>query len=85
MRRLYLEKGGTNEEFNCATVRLMSADLDALENAANEKTLKPTSGFLFGNSDTPFSDADRDNVLDFIEQARAAIKSHLAVVYSSWW
>jgi hypothetical protein len=85
MQKLYLEKGGANEEFNCATVRLMSEDLDTLESDAHDKTLEPTAGSFFGDSESPFSDEDRDNVLEFIEQARAAIKSDLAVVYSSWW
>lgn len=85
MSDLYFKKGGKDPEFNCNTVRLMSEDLDELERAAIGKTLKPRSGFFFGDTSLPFSDLDRDEVLDFIANAHRAIGDNLAVVYDSFW
>jgi hypothetical protein len=84
MERLYREKGGTRESFNCTTVRLMPEDLDALHAAASDKSLTPTAGFFFGG-DEAFDDDDQFTVLDFVQKARMAIEEGKAVVYDCWW
>ena len=84
MEQLYIKKGGSSQEFNCNTVRLMPEDLDVLESMAKLKSLAPTGGFFFGDQD-PFNDSDRDAVLEFIKKSRAAIADGKAVIYDSWW
>lgn len=84
MHKLYAAKGGKDEEFNCNSVSLESEDLNQLEADAIAKTLTPTEGFFFGPSN-PFSDDNRDEILEFIKVARRAIAKGLVVVYYSWW
>ena len=81
MHRLYEQKGGTDPAFNCNSVRLTVEDIDALEVAVRFGTLPSTSGFFFGES-TP---DDREDDLEFIKRARAAIAEGDAIYYSSWW
>ena len=83
MERLYQAKGGENPDFNCATVELTAADLDALERAIKDKRLPYTTGFFFGQSLNNRDERDED--LDFVLKARAAISSGLSVYYSAWW
>lgn len=81
MENLYRRKGG-EEEFNCVDVELTLEDLDELEKAVKGKNMPKTEGFFFG------SDSDehyRKQDLQFIEDAREAIKEGWTVVYSSWW
>lgn len=81
MERLYREKGGTAESFNCVNLLLTESDLDALEAAIRQEELPPTQGFFFGESDG----TERYDDLAFIAEARTALAAGLAVVYSSWW
>ena len=81
MEKLYRTKGGEDPSFNCNSVRLMAEDLDALEAAIKNTALPHTTGFFFGES-TP---EDRDDDLEFIGRARAAIAEGDAVYYDSWW
>ena len=85
MHELYKTKGGEDPDFNCNTVRLESEDLDELEIDAKAKALQPTSGFFFGDTNSSFSDADRDDVLDFVSLARRTIADGYVVIYDSWW
>lgn len=82
LERLYEAKGGADRDFNCATVELTAADLDWLERAIKEKRLPYTTGFFFGQSD---NDDERDEDLDFVAKARAAIAEGLCVYYYAWW
>lgn len=84
MEQLYRKKGGTQESFNCATVRLMPEDLDVLESLAKAKALTPTAGFFFGG-DELFDDDCKEAVLEFVQKARAAIGEGKVVAYDSWW
>lgn len=82
MEDLYRRKGGEEEDFNCVDVELTLEDLEALEKAVKGKEMPKTEGFFFG------SDSDehyREQDLQFIEDAREAIKDGFTVVYSSWW
>jgi hypothetical protein len=83
MEALYREKGGTNETFNCNTVRLTTDDLFNLESDIQEKRLHPTKGFFFG--DEVLHEEDLASLVAFIEKARAAIAEGNAVIYDSWW
>lgn len=81
LERLYRTRGGATPDFNLANLVLLGEDLDALESAIRENRLPKTSGFFFGESDP-----DRvENDLAFVEKAREAIASGLAVLYYAWW
>lgn len=80
MQWLYEEKGGSNPEFNCATLLLNCTDLDILEGNVKSKTLPHTEGFFFGESDGSETSDD----LEFIGKARRAIEAGLAVFYWAW-
>lgn len=81
MEGLYREKQGGQVVFDCATVRLNLADLDALQEAVEEGSLPVTRGFFFGESQPE----DRDLDLAFIAKAREAIAEGFVVFYDSWW
>ena len=81
MRNLYENRGGTNPDFNCSTVLLSAADIDALEAAVNGKALPQTHGFFFGES-TPEDEADDRR---FIDIAREYIAAGRAIAYHAWW
>lgn len=81
MQKLYYEKGGKAESFNCVPVVLSTEDLDRLETAIRGKGLPHTAGFFFGETDGTESDDD----LAFITKAREAIAEGETVYYDSWW
>ena len=83
MEELYREKGGSQEVFNCCTVRLELEDLARLEADLNGDKLKYTPGFFFG--DDEIYPEDIEEIKAFIEKSRAAISAGLAVFYDSWW
>ena len=83
MEKLYHDKGGKDEEFNCANVELTEADLHDLETAINEVGLPYTQGFFFGQSSGDNDEKQGD--LDFIAEARKAIKNGYHVYYSAWY
>ena len=62
-------------------MQLTADDIDALEGAVSSGTLPETCGFFFGASDG----SERDDDLEFIAKARAALASGFAVYYYSWW
>ena len=83
MERLYREKGGTKESFNCVKVRLTMEDLQRLAVDVTKGRLPETTGFFFG-----------DNVaqvhlmpihMEFIGKAMAVVAVGDAVYYDSWW
>lgn len=85
MERLYREKGGTQESFNCTTVRLDPADLDRLERDAKAgENLDPTGGFFFGSAEVLDED-DRNDILEFVQRSREAIGFGYVILYSCWW
>lgn len=83
MERLYRNKGGAAETFNCVPVRLYPHDLDALQFDLLNNKLPVTQGFFFG--DNPPDDESLSNDLKFIQAARDAIAAGDAVYYDSWW
>jgi hypothetical protein len=80
MEDLYYRKGGA-QTFNCTTVRLDAADIDALEKAVNDNNLPQTNGFFFGETRPEEVELDRA----FITKAREALGAGYAVFYDSWW
>jgi hypothetical protein len=80
MNRLYCEKGGSSDEFNCVPVALTSEDLDRLEADVKAGNLPDTTGFFFGESDGREAED-----LAFIAKAREALTAGLTVFYDSWW
>lgn len=82
MERLYREKGGKQESFNCTAVRLTKTDLMRLWREA--PFLEATPGFFFGG----LRDVDADDVADvraFVADALEAIREGYKVFYDSWW
>lgn len=85
MARLYEQKGGT-EEFNCTPLKIVSEDLDALEEALKDpiKNLPPMDGFFFGLQ-LPMSANEILQTRKFIEDAREEIKEGRTVIYECWY
>jgi hypothetical protein len=83
MEKLYRNKGGTAESFNCVPVRLYPHDLDALQFDLLDGSLPETTGFFFGNNPPDLETLSED--LKFIQKARDAIAAGDAVYYDSWW
>ena len=83
MERLYRSKGGPQETFNCAKVRLTTVDLDALQHDLENGTLPETQVFFFGTNPPDAESLARD--LKFIQAARDILAEGDAVYYDSWW
>ena len=83
MERLYREKGGTAESFNCVKVRLTKEDLERLASDVIGNKLPQTTGFFFGNN-PPNSDSIAQD-MEFIGKALAATLQGDVVYYDSWW
>ena len=71
-------------------------DLEQLESDINEKVLPETGGFFFGDDSfdwededgNPFAEGDyyyKKTDLQFVEDARNALKEGKKVYYNSWW
>jgi hypothetical protein len=83
MERLYRERNGPKESFNCAPIRLHVEDLDQLQRDISENKLTPTEGFFFGAQE--IFPEDIAATMKFILEAREIIKAGDAVYYDSWW
>ena len=81
MEKLYYEKGGDSDSFNCVLVEITLEDLDRLEKDITEDNLPFTDGFFFGSSDKGPNEKD----VAFIQAAREAIAEGDRVFYDSWW
>jgi len=81
MEKLYYEKGGNEETFNCVNLQLTEDDLNRLEADVNNNMLPETDGFFFGQS----SPEDKEKDLEFIAEARRSINEGHDVYYTSWW
>lgn len=69
-------------DFNCVRLALTAEDIDALEAAIDNDDLPETAGFFFGD---PKDGYYREQDLQFIKDARAAISDGEQVSYDSWW
>lgn len=83
MEKLYRNKGGDAQSFNCIPVRLTTQDLDALQHDLLNDALPETNGFFFGNNPPDLETLKED--LTFIQKARDIIAEGDAVYYDSWW
>jgi hypothetical protein len=83
MGRLYKDRGGPKESFNCAPIRLHLEDLNRLQRDIGENNLVPEEGFFWG-SQTIYPE-DIASAMKFIFEAREVIKQGDAVYYDSWW
>lgn len=81
MEALYRQRHGQAVDFNCVTLQLLPADIDALEIALRQGALPCTHGFFFGES------RPEDLALDlaFVQAAREAFAADRRVFYDSWW
>lgn len=80
MEKLYYEKGGKADCFNCEPVVLTGEDLDELEAGVKSGRLPDTTGFFFG-----VSEGREAEDLEFIGKARRAIREGKTVFYDSCW
>jgi hypothetical protein len=81
MEQLYRIKRGKKKSFNLVPVRLEKSDLDALEAVVLADELPFIEGLFFGQS----CPDDKQDDLDFIQKARAALDDEKKVYYISWW
>ena len=83
-------------DFNCIPVRLTLSDLEQLEAHIVDKKLPETGGFFFGDDSFDWEDDNgndfkannyyhKEKDLQFIEDARKALKAGKKVYYNSWW
>ena len=83
MEKLYRDKGGDAESFNCIPVQLTVDDLDDLQQAILDDNLPRTEGFFFGDN-PPDLETMREDLI-FVQKCRMAIKEGKVVYYDSWW
>ena len=83
MEKLYRDKGGDADSFNCIPVELTVDDLDNLQQTLLDDNLPKTRGFFFG--DNPPDLETMRNDLMFVQKCRIAIKEGKVVYYDSWW
>ena len=83
-------------DFNCIPLPIDESDLEQLEAHVCDKNLPETGGFFFGDDSFTWEDKDgnphkgkdyfhKETDLDFIEQAREAIKNGNKVFYHCWY
>lgn len=82
MEKLYYDKGGKAESFNCVNVRLDEDDLNRLKEDVESGSLPETTGFFFGDDSCEHY---KEQDLKFINDALEAIKDGRIVIYDSWW
>ena len=83
MQDLYFQKGGKDESFNCACLKLTMKDLNFLEKIITKKELPFTEGMFFGSADN--SNEEMRNDLKFIKKAKSEILKGKIVFYTAWW
>lgn len=91
MEKLWRDRTGSSEDFNCKELELSLDDINTLEQFINNKELPETKGFFFG---TDSYDCYADNTLQyqdyysdkrFIQLAKEAIAEGYTIIYDSWW
>ena len=84
MEKLYESIGG-KDEFNMKNLRLLSEDIDKLEEDTKSGKIKEydASGFFFG--DQPFEHQEYESIMSFCKIAREEFKKGNAVFYYSWY
>ena len=82
MEKLYYDKGGKAESFNCVNVRLEEDDLNRLKEDVESGSLPETDGFFFGDDACGHY---KEQDLKFVKDALEEIKDGRIVIYNSWW
>jgi len=82
-QNIYRNADNQDQDFNCVLVKIDRENLIALENAIKNNALPFTTGFFFGESSG--DDDEKEDDLEFIEKAKAAMSQGMAVYYDSWW
>lgn len=84
MEKLYRERGGDCEMFNCIELELTWEDVDRLEKdiKAGEVSKLNTEGFFFGS---PSDDYYKEQDLQFCVDAKAELFLKRRVFYNSSW
>lgn len=82
MEELFRKKGGEGE-FNCQPVRLKKKDLNELKKVIKKRSFNDAHGYFWG--DRKYDDAQAENDLEFVQEAKHWIDKGGAVYYSSWW
>lgn len=83
-------------DFNCIPLELTLSDISELEESITEMALPETGGFFFGSDSFEWEDEDgnppaegdyyyKQNDLQFIEDARKALREGKKVFYNCWW
>ena len=91
-----MEGGNPIGDFNCIPVELTLSDIEQLEAHVQNKALPETQGFFFGGDSFSWEDDDgnafgendyyhKEQDLEFITNARQAIKDGKKVFYNCWW
>ena len=83
METKWRERGGTGD-FNGVPLELTLEDLEELEKEVKNNSLPETQGFFFG-PDSRGDEYQDELTLEFIQEAREAIKDGFDVAYDSWW
>lgn len=83
MQGLYMDKGGVDDDFICANVRLDLTDLEELEKLVIKGLTKSKKATYFGNSKVHKDVAQ--GLIKFISDARRSIDEGKAVFYDSWY
>ena len=94
MEQIWLDQGGEYGEswgdgFNGKEVKLGNDEINALEEAINNRDLPETSGFFFGNDS--YEDYENEDWgylksdLEFISEARKLLSEGFEVYYNSSW
>ena len=81
MENLYVEKGGTQADFNCASAELVAEDIDMLELVVREDRLPNLASPQSGDSYENYLSED----LEFISKARDAFSIGRTVAYYAFW
>ena len=81
MRERYINKGGSDPDFNVSTLQLTPEDIDELEKTIKAGDLPDTSGFFFGMTDG----SEIEDDLAFVAKARKEFAKGNSVAYYAWW
>jgi hypothetical protein len=83
----YFKAHPNDSDFNCKDFYLNEELLNKLEEDIKKDSLPKTEGFFYG--DDSYSWEERDEMkqydLQFVANARKAIKEGYDIVYSCWW
>jgi hypothetical protein len=85
--REYFEAHPNDSDFNCKDFYLNEELLNKLEEDIKKDSLPKTEGFFYGDDSYTWKERDemKQYDLQFVANARKAIKEGYDIVYSCWW